>query len=171
MHRWRSALLEVAFIRHSTEGDTPVRKPSLITFAALTLLALACGLVTQTEPRKALDSRRTPSIGISDEPTSAIAEPPTGEQVVVFEVNGRNVAVATSISYGVGGNTSQANDAKLPWRKQANSAGGFLMVSLVAQSASGGNGSITCRISVGGKVLIENTSQGPYAVVTCNEVG
>jgi hypothetical protein len=86
---------------------------------------------------------------------------------IVFEVTGSGVKRATSISYGIGGNQSQDNGAALPWQKQTTSDDSFLILSLVAQSG-GTSGSISCKITVDGKVVVDNTSQGQYAVVTCS---
>ena len=87
---------------------------------------------------------------------------------ITFEVTGDGVDTANNITYGVGGNSSQDNGASLPWKKSSTAQDSFLMVDLVAQSGSDGNGSISCKITVDGKVLVENTSRGSYAVVTCN---
>ncbi|NJC62934.1 hypothetical protein HC028_00140 [Planosporangium flavigriseum] len=92
-----------------------------------------------------------------------------GEHAVVFEVTGDGVSKANSVTYGIGGNSSQANGTALPWKKEATSSDAFLMLSLVAQS--GGSGTISCRVSVDGKVVVENSSQGQYAVVTCSHAG
>jgi hypothetical protein len=47
--------------------------------------------------------------------------------------------------------------------------GGFGVYSLTAQS--GGSGAITCRITVDGEVISEQTSNGQYAVVSCSGSG
>ena len=121
-------------------------------------LSLACGAGSTT------GTTHGPGV-TSGDPTGA-ASAKTGH-AIVFEVTGNGVTKASSISYGVGGNQSQDNGAALPWQKQSTSNDPFLIVSLVAQSGSG-SGSISCKITVDGKVVVDNTSQGQYAVVTCS---
>lgn len=156
-----------------------MRKLPLVALTVAAAVAIACGVGDSDETKQGPgfteeSSAQAPAGGTRTpaKKTTAAGQPrDDGKQTVVFEVTGKKVTKATSISYGIGGNTSQANSAKLPWKKRATSTDAFLLASLVAQSGSGGNGSITCRITVDGKVLVENTSQGPYAVVTCTEAG
>ncbi|KWW98670.1 hypothetical protein LI90_297 [Carbonactinospora thermoautotrophica] len=144
-----------------------MRKLHLIGLAALPALVLGCSST-------AIDSGTTKGPGVSTSKTSDGSQADTkkegdGARKIVFEVTGSGVSKAASITYTVGGNSSQANNAKLPWEKETSSADPFLLLSLVAQSGSGGDGSISCRIKVDGKVIVENTSQGAYAVVTCSK--
>ena len=44
----------------------------------------------------------------------------------------------------------------------------FQPLSLTAQSGSGGNGEISCRITRNGEEITSSTSSGPYAVVSCS---
>lgn len=145
-----------------------MRKFSLFGLAALASVALACsGTGSGGATRGPGVSDPTSSGPVST--SSAQAPADDGKRAIVFEVTGKGISKSSTITYGVGGNSSQANGAKLPWKKQATSTDSFLMLSLVAQSGSGGNGTISCRITVDGQVLIENSSQGGYAVVTCSE--
>lgn len=150
-----------------------MRKLHLIGLATLPVLVLGCSGTT-------IDSGTTQGPGVSaskagdGSPTGTKKGEDTkkeddGTRKIVFEVTGSGVSKATSITYTVGGNSSQANNTKLPWEKEATSSDPFLLLSLVAQSGSGGDGSISCRIKVDGKVIVENTSQGAYAVVTCSK--
>jgi hypothetical protein len=89
------------------------------------------------------------------------------------QADDRRGAKANNITYVKDKNLGQqqANAVKLPWRKDVTieSNGLFRPLSLVAQSASGGNGSITCRIlDAQGQEITSSTSSGPYAVVTCS---
>lgn len=128
------------------------------TAIALGGLSLACGAGSTT------GTTHGPGVASSDPTDTASAR--TGH-TIVFEVTGNGVTKASSISYGIGGNQSQDNGAALPWQKQSTSNDSFLILSLVAQSGSG-SGSISCKITVDGKVVVDNTSQGQYAVVTCS---
>lgn len=135
-------------------------KKALLIGAATVLggLSLACGAGTTTGT--------THGPGVTSTDPTGTASAKTGH-AIVFEVTGSGVTKASSISYGVGGNQSQDNGATLPWQKQSTSDDPFLIVSLVAQSGSG-SGSISCKITVDEKVVVDNTSQGQYAVVTCS---
>jgi hypothetical protein len=84
--------------------------------------------------------------------------------VVVYEVAG--TGQANSISYGGTGGISQANGEQLPWTMQASATRGFGVYSLTAQN--GGSGAITCRITVNGQPIAQQTSTGQYAVVSCS---
>lgn len=107
--------------------------------------------------------------------TDASKAPAQGasEHTVTYDVTG-NGTKATSVAYltfdnGSSG-TSQANDTAIPFHKTVPIKGGSLfstsIFSLVAQSADGT--SITCKITVDGKVISTNTSTGQYAVATCS---
>lgn len=130
--------------------------------AILALFTLACsgGGSESTKGPGVEDSGSRSAHGSS-------ASTEAGRQIT-FEVTGSGVSTAGSITYDLGANQSQDNGAKLPWSKKTRSTEDFLVLSLVAQSG-GDSGSITCRISVDGKVVVENTSRGAYAVVTCTK--
>jgi len=54
---------------------------------------------------------------------------------------------------------------KLPWSKTVVNDSTFVESGLSAQNA--GTGSITCRITVDGKVAAEQTAKGQYAIAQC----
>ncbi|WP_258174923.1 MmpS family transport accessory protein [Actinopolyspora mortivallis] len=88
-----------------------------------------------------------------------------GAGQVIYEVTGSGTA--GSVTYGKGGQTSQDTDAELPWSQRAEASEGVEFYSLTAQNGQEG-GEITCKITVDGEVLAENTSNGPNALVSCN---
>ncbi|MER5390629.1 MmpS family transport accessory protein [Saccharopolyspora sp. NPDC002686] len=105
------------------------------------------------------------------------AAPPIGEapadnssaqpRTVVYEVTGSGKAL--NITYTTDGMTSveQQQDAALPFTKEISlPPEAFQMFSVSAQNA--GNGTISCKITVDGKVLKEASSNGQYSVVMCN---
>ena len=105
------------------------------------------------------------------------AAPGTSEESgssVVYEVTGDG-ATAGNITYMTltGGNmgTEQANAAPLPFTKEVplEDAGMFEASSftLTAQADDSGT-TISCKITVDGEVKAEQTSTGPYAVVSCS---
>lgn len=85
------------------------------------------------------------------------------EKSVVFEVTG---AQAADITYGIGTDQSQDLGVTVPWRKELKSKDSVLITVLTAQNK--GAGEIACKITVDGKVVKENKSQGEFAVVTCS---
>nr|WP_218862200.1 MmpS family transport accessory protein [Actinopolyspora biskrensis] len=117
------------------------------------------------------DVNRGPGADRSSSPSGTNQDGSGGDQggsgagEVVYEVTGSGGA--NSITFGRGGQTSQNTNAELPWSKTAEAAEGMDFYSLSAQNGQGG-GDITCKITVDGEVLAENTSNGQYAVVSCN---
>jgi hypothetical protein len=147
-------------------------KKAVLIGAAIVLggLSLACGAGSTTGTTHGPGVTSTDPTGAASAKTGAAstgAAAVKSGHTIVFEVTGNGVTKASTISYGVGGNQSQDNGAALPWQKQSTSDDPFLILSLVAQSG-GGSGSISCKITVDGKVVVDNTSQGQYAVVTCS---
>jgi hypothetical protein len=86
---------------------------------------------------------------------------------VVLEAEGSGGAAHADITYSFGRDFGQANGRSLPWRQTASrKVSGFDVISLDVQN-TGEQGSVTCRISVNGKVVSSNTSTGPFAVASC----
>lgn len=80
-------------------------------------------------------------------------------------------ASTASVTYtqfnGNGTNGSeQANEAPVPFTKTVQAKGNFSAYSLVAQASPDAT-TITCKVTVDGKVKSQQTSTGPSAVVTC----
>ncbi|MGH3731274.1 MAG: MmpS family transport accessory protein [Micromonosporaceae bacterium] len=89
----------------------------------------------------------------------------TTKHTIVYEVTGDGSAHSITYASTDSGGTEQRTRAKLPWRKKTTSKGLWNSYHVVARNSA--EGSITCRISIDGKVVTENTSTGGYAVVTC----
>lgn len=92
--------------------------------------------------------------------------PPPPSNTWTYRVNGPNRATITYTAEG--GNISQVSDAELPWSTTVENPGypGFRFTSVSAQNS--GSGTISCEIvAPTGVVVSENSSEGPYAVVTC----
>lgn len=68
-------------------------------------------------------------------------------------------------------NISQANKVKAPWEKRFSTDEdmSILGFTLNAQRGADGAGKITCSITVDGEVVTENSSTGPFAVVSCSD--
>lgn len=101
------------------------------------------------------------------------AQPQTNEKpkqasktkTILLEVGG-NAGTAQNITYGLNGDSSQDNGAKLPWKKTLTSGESMTLVNVMAQNAS--DGKITCKITINGKVVKQNASNGEYAIVDCS---
>lgn len=104
-----------------------------------------------------------PSAGGSS--TESTQQAPDKPAQVVYEVTGSGTA--SNISYGASGGVSQKTGASLPWKHTEPYDGGYDFFTLSAQNGNN-DGEITCRITVDGEVVKENTSSGPYAVVSCS---
>ena len=77
------------------------------------------------------------------------------------ESNGSNGSVTWGLK-----SISQETDATFPWESTSESEEApSRSINLVAQTYDGTE--ITCKLIVDGEVVLENTSTGPYAAVTC----
>ncbi|WP_162239369.1 MmpS family transport accessory protein [Plantibacter sp. Leaf314] len=99
------------------------------------------------------------------------------EVSVVYEVNG--TATDASIVYstytaGTNG-TEQATGQALPFIKELTVTAGsdtdFTAFSLIATNGAEDTGSVSCKITVDGDVVAEQTSTGAYASVSCSASG
>jgi hypothetical protein len=77
---------------------------------------------------------------------------------------GRPSQRALSISYATKDGEQQQMDVGLPWTKVVRADAGFT-AAVKAQYA--GSGLIACRVVADGKVIDQQISVGPYAVVEC----
>jgi hypothetical protein len=87
------------------------------------------------------------------------------EKSIVFEVTGADGAEQADITFGVGASQSQENGSALPWSKELTDDSPLVIATVLAQNKGGG--SISCKITIDGKVVKESTSTGEFAVVTC----
>ncbi|MGI5219656.1 MmpS family transport accessory protein [Nocardia sp. CA-290969] len=89
-----------------------------------------------------------------------------GDITVTYRVDG--TAPASSVTY-LGPDLGMARETgvAVPWSKDVTIQGWGKIVSLTANNGPDG-GDITCRILVGGKVMSEQTSSGPYASASCS---
>lgn len=85
-----------------------------------------------------------------------------GSSEVKYEITG---GAASSVTYGTAAGISQEADVKLPWSKTVTDDGLLTIATLDAQNA--GSGPVSCKITIDGKVIAEQTSSGQFAVVSC----
>lgn len=121
----------------------------------------------------------TSSTGAANAPASSTPAPATSTPApagrsVTYDVTGDGGA-ASNVSYstfsGGGGGTESAANAVLPFQKVVPISDANLLstsvFSLVGQAGPSGT-TISCKITVDGKVIAQQTSTGAYAVVTCS---
>lgn len=112
-----------------------------------------------------------PAVSVPESDAAASAPATAGGDVITYEVSGSGTAGNITYVKDDKMGMEQVNGTSLPWTKDVTFDGGVLTfqpLSLVAQSGSGGNGEISCRILRNGEEITSSTSSGPYAVVSCN---
>lgn len=88
------------------------------------------------------------------------------EIAVSYEVEGTAADVSvTYLGHDLG--MTRETAAGLPWRRDVLIESFGTMVSLIAVNDADG-GEVTCRILIGGRLVSEQTSTGPYASAGCS---
>lgn len=139
-----------------------------ITAAALTAFTLT-GCKTSVDPNidatpPTVSGNTTPQAGTPQSPTqSPTQSPPKSGHVVVYRIRGS--APRALITYSTPSGQEQENGAAVPWKKAIKTHGvDTATISAQNQAASG---TITCEITVDGKLVKRSTSSGGYAIATC----
>lgn len=144
-----------------------------IAIAAAALLALSltgCGAASTPTADAPADSSSAAPV----EEAAAPAEEADAPRTVTYDVTS-DAGTASNITYMTfndgGSGTEQATDAAVPFTKavEIKEDGAFEMsiFSLTAQGSADAT-TITCKITVDGEVISEQTSTGQYAVVSCS---
>ncbi|WP_194814414.1 MmpS family transport accessory protein [Nocardia sp. XZ_19_385] len=116
--------------------------------ATFGLVALAVAVVAATEP--------APMALVEQEPLPAVGS-------VSYEVTA-STGSAHSVAYVSGDNLLRTEvSTPLPWKKRVTSP----TLALALNAQRNGIGDITCRITVNGRTVAEQTASGLYAVVNC----
>lgn len=86
---------------------------------------------------------------------------------VVYKVAG--TSKAASLTYTTDGSTTteQVASAKLPWSKSLSIKGGLVSVYQVMAQNMSGAGTVTCSITVDGKVVKSATGTGEASIASC----
>lgn len=127
---------------------TPAKKSTIALLCISAVVALACSS----------GGGDTKGPGAQDD----TAKVDSGKKTIVLEVKGPSKA---DITYGLNSDLSQAGKAKLPWKKTLTSSEAMTIASVSAQNAA--SGTIQCTITVNGKIVKTNKSEGEYSIVTC----
>lgn len=185
---WVPAILGLIFGIIGMTGGRPKRTLALvgvILAGVSVVIALVTFSVAAAGVKSAVDQAITDSQTSSDS-SGTVATPDSGAggsssnsangSTVVYEVTGDGGA--TSIAYSSYSNgsfgTSTANDATLPWSVTENigkDSGTFDIKSLTVTAMGDMNTTtMSCKITVDGKVVSEKTSTGAMALVICTAV-
>jgi hypothetical protein len=98
--------------------------------------------------------------------TTAVNDANNVKHTVVYTVTGSGTADITFDSFSGGSSgSSQDTGAALPWTKTITGSGIFNLYDVNATLTSGT--SVTCTLSVDGKVVASHSSTGQYASVDC----
>jgi hypothetical protein len=84
---------------------------------------------------------------------------------VAYEVTGEGRPTIQFLGDASAG-VQRVTDARLPWREELDSGDGLYFLTLTATRDSG-SGPLACRIIIDGKVVVEDTANGQYAIVNC----
>jgi len=125
-----------------------MRKATIALLCAGAPIAIACS-----------SGGSTTGPGAQDNSTTA-----SGKKTIILEVKGPAKA---DITYGLGTDTSQANGAKLPWKKTLTASSSDVLNIAQVSAQNSASGTITCTITVNGKIVKTNKSEGQFAIVDC----
>lgn len=101
---------------------------------------------------------------------TAVAGSAPSTVTVIYEVAG--TARTADVTYETPSGVGQQTGVDVPMTRETDGtpgihyafpAGAFIYIS----AQNGGSGDITCRITVDGVVVSENTASGDYAIATC----
>jgi hypothetical protein len=90
------------------------------------------------------------------------------EHTVVYKITG--TSKVASLTYTTDGSTTteQVSAAKLPWQKSLKIKGLIPVYQVSAQNGIGQSGTVTCSISVDGKVVKTATGTGEASIASCD---
>lgn len=161
---WVPALLALIFGIIGLTGGRP-KKVLAIIAVALSVISVIVAIVTFTA-------------GVAGVAKSVEEATATEPAEVVYEITGDGGSANVSYSSWADGEfgSQSANGAPLPWSQTEtievakNSTFDFTSLTL---SATGNEATttLTCKITVDGEVVSENTSTGAYALVMCSQSG
>ncbi|MGZ4476563.1 MAG: MmpS family transport accessory protein [Nocardioides sp.] len=89
-----------------------------------------------------------------------------GQHDAVLDVRGQGVTSATITYNRAGQQQTQESGVPLPWTQHFTIDSNTSQLEVIAQ-ATGGSGSISCAISVDGKVIASSQSSGQFASAQC----
>ncbi|GAA4688394.1 MmpS family transport accessory protein [Phytohabitans rumicis] len=90
-------------------------------------------------------------------------------KVVVYEVSGDGPVSIVYLKED-GRSLAPAKDTDLPWRLELTLEKDAVAVTVTAIRRAGGDGEVTCRITVDGKEVAKRTAKGTFATASCNKL-
>lgn len=118
----------------------------------------AAGVIAQPTPLRVPPAAEAPTPARPPMPVPAVGVR------VRYEILGPPTAGLLTFTRGGTALVEPRPPVSLPWRNDFSAGSGFIPT-VTAQSP--GDGAITCRITVGGTVVSEVTSDGPQGVASC----
>ncbi|MEV6343410.1 MmpS family transport accessory protein [Actinoplanes sp. NPDC051851] len=159
---------------------TPAPRRSNAPLVALVLAigALLCGgiattgvlLYQRTSDRVKQTTEAIPTALPTQLPTDVPNVPGLGDTEinVVYQVTGDGAA-SVVWTEKLNELPQQETRVELPWKKKITMSGAAV-VSVSAIRHSLLDGSITCRVTIDGEIVSEDTASGPAATATCNKI-
>lgn len=132
--------------------------------AALCVLAIVLTVAVQAVLVQQLDKTINGADSAAPSPLDAEPAGQGASGTVRYEVTGSGKPM--SVSFGAGGSHSQESSPELPWSHEQAASDGFDAYTLIVHN-DGNGGEISCRLTVNGEVVAENTSTGPYSSASC----
>jgi hypothetical protein len=111
-----------------------------------------------------------PAPTTSSPPPPPAPAPQPQSRSVVYEIVSDAPTVSVTFTTFTGGQVLQGQDTEAtpPWSRTVELRGGsFESYGVLGQMGPGGT-TVTCRITMNGNVLVEQTSTGAYAIANCN---
>jgi hypothetical protein len=134
------------------EKNMKAKNILIVTTPVIAAMLIACGSASKSDNVQGPGAQAQPSGSAS-----------SAQDTIVMTVTGPDKA---SITFGLDSDISQDNDAVLPWKRTLHGSGGVVsMATVSAQNST--TGTISCKITVNGKTVKENSSSGQYAIVDC----
>lgn len=175
---WVPAILALIFGIIGALGSRPKRGIALagaILAVVSVIVAIATFAAGAAATKSAIDAAVDTAAG-AVATSDAGTEATSGDSTVVYEVTGDGVP--STISYSTYDNgsfgSSTATDATLPWSttQTISNAGGVFDLNSLTVTAMGSaeTTTLSCKITVNGEVVAEQTSTGAYAMVICTDV-
>lgn len=91
-----------------------------------------------------------------------------GSHTVVYTVGGSASQVDVTFSNDGTGGSSQENGVSVPWTKTLTIPDDVINSYSLMPQNQGKTGTVSCEITVDGKVVARQQSSGAYALVTCS---
>jgi hypothetical protein len=96
-----------------------------------------------------------------------------GEVPIVYEVSGDAAGVSVTYMEFTNGDDVASKDetvATLPWKKETSAANYVKDGGAIIVTTGEAGGTVTCKLTIDGKVVAEETISGQFAIATCENL-